>query len=165
MEIRSLKALEKHLKEQIDDVLRDEVAKTVKQTEQSAIYDVVYGAYGSLATNEPKEYRRRYDKKGGLASIQNMESGVVAGMLHVTNNTPFDDGYNTDNHGIGLDELVEYGDGGGGFSYEWPVGTNTFGDFYSPRPFTEETIDRLDATGDHIESLKNGLRRRGIHVK
>lgn len=155
MEIRSLKALEKHLKEQIQDVLQNEVLEQVRKTELEAIDDIVYGA------GTPKVYQRRKNDLG-LSDPGNMiplmtDDGMT---LQVHNMTAFNKEYGTENQGMGLDELVEYGDGGGGFQYDYGLGW-----WSHARPFTQETIDRLNNSKEHLDQLWAGLRRRGIHVK
>lgn len=158
-EIRSLKALEKYLQDKIDSALLVEVAAGVKEVEQQAIQDVVYKAY------TPYMYQRR-DKKGGLADIQNMTESLVApGELWVENYTPFNDEYDTMNHGFGLDELVEFGDYGSGYCYDYPYSTVQEPTFLYPRPFTQETVDRLHQSKEHLDQLWAGLRRRGIDAR
>ena len=91
-EFKSLKELEKYLQDKIDSALLVEVAVGVKEVEQEAIRDVVYGAY------LPNIYSRR-DEKGGLADKENMTESLVApGELWVENYTPYNDGYETLNH-------------------------------------------------------------------
>lgn len=158
-ECRSLKALEEYLQKKIDIALLVEVAAGVKEVERQAIQDVVYKAY------TPNVYQRR-DENGGLADIANMTESLVApGELWVENFTPFNDGYDTMNHGFGLDKLVEFGDYGGGYRYDYPYSTVQEPTFIYPRPFTQETIDRLRESKEHLDQLWAGLRRRGIDVR
>lgn len=157
--IRSLKALEDYLLDKIDSVLLDEVASGVKDTEQQVIQDVVYSAYS------PNVYSRR-GANGGLSDKENMTESLVApGELWVENFTPFNDGYDTLNHGFGLDELVEYGDYSSGYCYDYPFSKAQEPTFLYPRPFTQETMDRLNKTKEYLDQLWAGLRRRGIHVE
>lgn len=158
-EFSSLKALEKYLQDKIDSALLVEVARGVKEVEQQAILDVVYDAY------TPNVYSRR-GVSGGLADKENMTESLVApGELWVENYTPFNGGYNTLNHGFGLDELVEFGDYSSGYCYDYPFSTTQEPTFIYPRPFTQETIDRLNKSKEHLDQLWAGLRRRGIHVE
>lgn len=153
-ELKSLKALEKHLKAVIQDVLQDEVLEQVRETEQQAVNEVVYGA------GDPIVYERRYtdlglSDKGNMIPIMS-DDGLT---LEVYNMTAFKkDG--SSNEGMGLDKLVEYGDGGGGFHYDWGEGW-----WSKARPFTQETVNRLNDSKEHLDQLWAGLHRRGIHVE
>ncbi len=158
-EFRSLKDLENYLQDKIDSALLVEVAAGIKEVEQTAIQDIVYNTY------DPFVYSRR-GTHGGLADKDNMtESLVASGELWIENYTPFNEGYDTLNHGFGLDELVEYGDYSSGFYYDYPYSTYQEPTFLYPRPFTQETIDRLNKSKEHLDQLWAGLRRRGIHAK
>lgn len=154
LEYRSLAELKEDIQALVEDALRNEVADAVKDYEALAIKDVVYDVY------EPKDYERRKYEKGGLAAPENMKEYVSNGTLYVDNLTPFNEGYGSYNSGVGLAELVEYGDGGGGYHYEFPGK-----EFRRPRPFTQETIDRLKADKLHVKVLQNALRARGLNVK
>lgn len=152
---KSLDALMGSIKKKIDNALENEVAEIVKETEQqSAIYEV-YAVY------EPRMYERR-GGDGGLGDMENMVSTVSGGTLTVTNETSFNSGYGTSNSGSNLDELVEYGDGGGGHHYDYPDRG-----FYQPRPFIQKTEESLAAGGCAIPkaALEIGLERQGIRVK
>lgn len=158
-EFKTFKELEMYLQDKIDSALLDEVAAGIKEVEQRAIQDVVYGSY------DPSTYSRR-ETHGGLADKNNMEESLVTqGELWVENYTPFNEGYDTLNHGFGLDELVEYGDYSSGYCYDYPWAIYQEPTFIYPRPFTQETVDRLRVSKEHLDQLWAGLRRRGIHAK
>lgn len=152
---KSLGSLFGDIKKKIDNALGNEVAEIVKEMEQqSAIYEV-YAVY------KPKMYKRRGDA-GGLGSMDNMVSQVSGGTLTVTNETPFSQEPESGNHGNNLDELVEYGDGGGGHYYEYRGAG-----FRKPRPFIQKTKEILAGGGGAIPktALEIGLERQGLTVK
>lgn len=157
----NMKSLCSYLQKRIDNALGDEVFETVKQTEQESIEDVVYGAY------IPGTYSRR-GEDGGIGDTNNIVLGspVTNGVLEVVNVTepnPYlngideSDGYaDTEKN---LPELIERGHGYKGYGYDI-VRTNA--GYMKPRPFTQETINRLADTKDHVYALKRGLIKQGI---
>jgi hypothetical protein len=139
----NLKDVEKYLQKKVSNALVNEVAQSVKETEAKIINDTVYDVY------EPRYYVRRFDN-GGLSDTDNMKSELVEdGVLIVTNETPPNPNYPHRALRSTVAEVVEYGDG-----YT----------FYNPgsRPFTRNTVNELERTGDHITALRDGLRRQGI---
>ena len=154
---KSLDALMGSIKKKINNALENEVAEFVKETEQQAAISEVYSVYS------PKQYDRRGDA-GGLADMGNMESKVSGGVLTVTNETDFDNRYNSLHSGNNLDELIEYGHGAGGLRYtygdEYPY------DYIKPRPFIQKTKETLALDGgDNLKvALEIGLERQGVDV-
>lgn len=144
---KDFKSLESYLKKKIDNALENEVAETIKSTQQEVIQDVVYEAY------TPKFYERRGRDGGGLGDIENMHSTVKDGVLTVTNLTEPNPDYE---HNLlksqYIDTAVEYGQ-----RY----------DYFNPgaRPFNETTIERLQNNKKHIEAIRRGLKRQGINTK
>lgn len=162
-EFRSWADLEAHIKKKVDESLKDEVAEKIKIVEMGAIQDVVYGAYGNNETGEPNMYERRM-ANGGLGDPDNMVAHVSNGTLYIENFASFNENYGGSNSGVGLAELVEYGNGHGG-TYDYYKGKNTYGHFAQARPFTQETINRVRADDIHVKALKAALRARGLNVK
>jgi len=160
MEFKSMKDLEKYLQSQINNSLQQDVAPIVKETMSAEIQNTVYAEYPN-----PHMYNRR--KSGGLESVENMnidESLINSGVLSITNDTPFDDRYDTENSGDGLAGLIEFGDGYDGHTYDY---TNYNGNspYLEPRPFIQNSRDTLKQTGAHIKALKKGLKKSGINVE
>lgn len=170
------------LKKDIDDSLDKSVAPTVKHAEHEVVYDVVYntteGNYRRGVEVYGGRYIRRYDD-GGLSDVRNMRHTVNAGVLSVTNDTPpnpmlngvdysykIDDGDDWHIRGASstpgdtsIARLVEngiYSKSGYGYDY-WGKA--------KARPFTEKTVERLRGSGEHIESLRKGLSRKGFAIQ
>ena len=143
------------LKKDIDKVLEKEVLKAVQEVESERIDEIVYSVY------EPKMYRRRGMKGGGLGSIRNMIGNVSDGMLTVTNITGPNRVYKTTMPAnANLAELVEYGSGYKGYIYDYPVPRQVYG----RRPFTRATTYRLYKEKQHIDALRSGLKNIGYNV-
>lgn len=143
----------------IDNVLAHEVADAVREEESATIKETVYNAY------TPKLYRRRGDLDG-LADPYNLEATVKNGVLSVRNVTePNPGGTMNDARvttGKHLDELIEFGHGGVGGSYDFPTHS---ANFMKARPFTKETVERLKKNKAHVKALRDGLKRLGIKTK
>lgn len=142
----------------VKDALSNEVAEAVREEEVKAIKETVYGAYS------PVIYNRRADA-GGLASDENIEHSVEGTTLHVRNTTDANPAGTLNNDkvttGKDLPQLIEGGNGSGG-SYDWPIRGR---DYMAPRPFTQDTVNKLERNKRHIEALKNGLTRQGLKVR
>lgn len=119
-------------------VLENEVTETVKDNLIDTTNTSVYGVYS------PKYYTRRMDKNG-LIDRGNIEANVSGNVLTVHNNTPLDNGRSD----YALDEIIVYGKGKQPFA----------------RDFYGDTVARLENNGEHVEAMKNGLRKRGYKVK
>ena len=155
LEYRSFAELKEDIQALVDDALKYEVADAIKDCEALTIEKVVYDVYS------PNTYERR-EYEGGLADPENMVEYVKNGTLTVDNLTEFNQYPASSNSGIGLAELVEYGDGGGGYHYDYG---RPGAEFKHPRPFTQETINTLKSSKLHVEVLKKALRARGLDVK
>ena len=158
---KSIKEMQAYLKKSINTSLVEDVAPIVKETMSAEIQNSVYTEYPN-----PHMYKRRLDE-GGLIDERNMnidESLISSGILSITNNTPFDDRYDTFNTGNGLAGLIEFGDGYKGNYYDY---TNYDGDnsYKEPRPFIENSRETLRQTKVHVKALKKGLRESGIKVE
>ena len=138
MNVSSLDALLDRIEKDIRSTLENEVAETVKDDMQAAIQNGVYNSYA------PKQYSRRKEK-GGMLDRKNIESRIDGDTLTVRDVAPLDNG-RTD---YALDEIV----------------VNGLGNMPFPRDFYSECADKLETTGDHIEAMKRGLKKRGYGVK
>ncbi len=138
MTFKNIKTLFKHIEEQIQDTMTNEVADTVKDNMAEAIQTSVYDAYS------PEYYKRRMNN-GGLSDTQNMEVTEIQNGISVHNAASLDNGCNDYN----LDEIIVYG-----------LGNQPF-----ERDFYAETAERLQENQEHTEALKQGLKKRGIEVE
>ena len=154
-DFNSINDLGVYIQEKIDDSLSKEVYQVVVDNEKESIEDTVF-------TFTPEVYQRRDER--GLDDPQNMTDDVKDGVLSVENTSFFNDGYNSTSFGFGLTSLIENGDGDNGNHYDYPYGENAHS-FLKPRPFIEETREKLQENNDLSDALKNGLNRQGIQTK
>lgn len=138
MTFKNLNSLCRHIEKQIQDTMVNEVADTVKDNMTEAVHTSVYDAYS------PQYYNRRMNN-GGLSDTHNMEVTEIKNGISVHNATPLDNGRNDYN----LDEIIVYG-----------LGNQPF-----ERDFYAETAERLQENQEHMEALKQGLKKRGIEVE
>lgn len=138
MTFKNLNDLMKHITKDVSDVLQHEVADTVKSHMQEAIQTTVYDAY------DPEHYTRRMEN-GGLLDGDNIEAAVSGDTLTVRDVAPLDNG-RTD---YALDDIVIHGYGNQPF----------------PRDYISTTEERLIKTNDHVEAMKQGLKKKGYNVK
>ena len=138
MNVSSLDALLDRIEKDIRSTLENEVAETVKDDMQTAIQNGVYNAY------TPKQYSRRKEK-GGMLDRKNIESRIDGDTLTVRDVAPLDNGMTY----YALDEIV----------------VNGLGRMPFPRDFYSECEDKLETTGDHVEAMKRGMKKRGYGVK
>lgn len=138
MTFNNLNSLLEHIQNDIQDILKNEVAETVKEHMQEAVQSTVYDAY------DPKYYTRRLEN-GGLIDGNNIETAVSGNTLTVRDKAPLDNG-RTD---YALDDIIIHGYGNQPF----------------PRDFISDTEERLIKTNDHVEAMKDGLRKKGYNVK
>ena len=150
--------ISKKIQSEINNALKSKVLEVVKEEEVNAIDDIVYGAYS------PKIYERR-DGSGGLSDPSNIKYNVSNGELHVWNATMPNPGGVRDSKWVTtskyLDQLIEYGHGRRG-KYDFPRNGRAY---MEPRPFTQETIDRLEKNKKHITALKESLESQGLNIK
>lgn len=169
-EVSSIKELEALLKKKINSVLQTDVANLVKKKEQQHAYEDVYGAYTSLSRCVMR-YRRR-GEGGGIVDMSNMKVYPGDMQVEISNETHFNPAFGAhteccrpfigpENHGNELALLIEQGDGGGGYIYNYPF-PNGFGDFTPPRPFIQNTREELKNTPDLRKCIVNGLRLLGV---
>lgn len=161
---KSLKDLVRHVNGQIADTMRHEVAEKVRDVEQEQIEETVYRGYQPSTPNrEPFRHVRRRDN-GGLrdrdnmiADVQITSKGVHLSIENVTTGAQDD---------FMIADLVEYGDGTNGKEYSYKRNREGTADQYlRGRPFTRNTAEELQTTGEHVSALKDGMRKRGIDVR
>lgn len=140
MDFENLNSLYQHLEEQIQDVMRNEVADTAKEIVRDAVQTDVYDVF------EPKIYARRMDN-GGLSDTENysVEEIQDGNGIIIKNDTPLDNGRDTPR----LDEIVVYGEGRSPF----------------PRDFYSGASGMLERSKAHVSALKSGLKDLGIDVE
>jgi hypothetical protein len=136
----------------INDVLQKEVMDEVKMIEMYYIKHDVLNSYS------PKIYNRR--SSGGIDDESNIQGRLVADMeLEVDNVTRFSGGYGTHNSGVGLADLINEGDGSGGYYYDYA------GNFNRARPFLDHTLEDVENTNAIDITLEKGLKKRGYELK
>lgn len=144
----------KDLKSDIEDTLLDEVLETVRDIEMEHVQDEVFSVYS------PTIYERRLS--GGLDDRENVVGQVKNGVLIVQNDTPFNEGYGTENKGIGLAVMVN---DGGTYKHDYDYGFRTIeAPFCKPRPFLDNTAEEIERTDDVENALAKGLRKRNYDV-
>ena len=133
----SLSQLEAYIMQQVNTVLDTTVSQVVKESVQTAVSDVVYGA------GTPVWYQRRNLRGESLGSPEQMHHEVEGGILTVTDDAPSKTPWN---NGRTLAENIEYG-----YGEEW---------YSVSRPFIngkDGAINILREDGSHVEALKDGL--------
>ncbi len=140
MAFKNLDTLFKHIQKQVNDTMKNEVADAVKDNMAEAVQTSVYDAYS------PMYYKRRM-QNGGLIDKDNMEVTEIPNGISVRDVAPLDNGRIRSD--FSLDEIIVNGLGNQPFS----------------RDMYAETEDRLSNNNEHIEALKQGLKKRGINVK
>ena len=154
MKVKNLKELRKHIEKSINNSLENEVFEVVKETELKHIRENVLGVYS------PEIYKRRDSL--GIDDPENIIfQAVKNGTLEVENITKFNPGYETENKGLGLVKLIEFGHESSGYFYDYPSSEN----FTQPRPFIANTKKEIKKTKSHVKSLKIGLNRHKIKTK
>lgn len=140
-DFKDLASLFKHLEQQTQSVLKQEVAKTVVKTMQKHIQDDVYDVY------EPTIYERK-GYQGGLIDEDNIEVTMQDDNTLSVENIRFD----------GDREVAEIVETGENYTYSFE---------YSgvPRPFTENTRKEFRETNILENEMKKGLTRRGLDVR
>lgn len=138
MTFKNIDSLFKHIEKQVQDTMKNEVADAVKNNMAEAVQTSVYNAYN------PMYYKRRM-QNGGLIDKDNMEVTEIPNGIVVRDVAPLDNG----RRDFSLDEII----------------VNGWGNQPFERDFYAETEDRLLGNNEHIESLKQGLKKRGINVK
>jgi len=160
-QFHSISELMAYVQEAIDDALTNEVFEIVKDTEVEVIDETVYSQPTSGT------YRRRHSG-GGLGDPSNIviDGGAASkGVLAVSNETPanpflngVDGAKSSTPSGSHIARLVEEGiSNSGGYGYDYWDG--------KARPFTANTVDKLQGSGEIKDALRSGLARQGIKTR
>lgn len=148
----SLDAFIKDLKSDIEDVMSKEVFEEVRNIEMEHIQSDVLNRY------HPKIYERR--SSGGIEDRSNISGKVRDMKLTVNNDTPYNSGYGTYNHGNTLATLLNEGSGG-----KHKIYYDFMGEFEQPTYFLENTQYEIDNTDRVKNVLTKGLKAKGYEVK
>lgn len=154
MKLKSLKELRNYIEKCIDDSLENEVLETVKKIETSHVEEDVFDVYS------PSAYERRSTL--GIDDPDNIVGNITQnGVLEIENITEFNPEYETENRGLGLVKLIEYGHKTSGYFYDYPKSDN----FTDPRPFISNTKKEIKENKSHVIAIKSGLEKHKIKVK
>lgn len=154
MKLKNLKELRNYIEKCIDDSLENEVLKIVKKIEISHVEEDVCNVYS------PSAYERRSNL--GIDDSDNIVGNITQnGVLEVENITEFNLEYETENTGLGLVKLIEYGHKTSGYCYDYPKSDS----FTDPRPFISNTKKEIKENKSHIIAMKSGLEKHKIKVK
>lgn len=131
-----IKALEDSRDGSLQDVVKEKIAEHV----ESDVYDVY----------EPKKYQR-LGKYGGLQDKDNMKAfvNVSESTLEIANLR-----YDIETNRYVAPIVIS----GQGYYYNFPYAGIS-------RPFMKETQAELKQTKEHVDALKNGLKRQGLKVQ
>lgn len=159
--------LMKFIKQEVADSMQTDVAEVVKQVEQEMIQIDVYDVYNIVngVHQEPYVHVRR-KTYGGLQDTQNMKAEIVEVsndnvVLSITNETRGDK-----QTSLYVAPLVEYGDMSGYGEYNYKTNRDgTAWQYLQARPFTADTIKELEASGKHVNALRESLIRKGFNVE
>ena len=138
MTYKNINDLFKRIEKDIQEVLINEVADTVKDEMKQAIDDTVYSTY------EPEYYKRR-GEQGGLLDEDNITVTELENGILLRNTAPL----NGSKTGYDLDRIIIDGSGNQPFS----------------RDFIEESKERLEDNKAHVEAMVQGLKKKGYDVK
>lgn len=154
MKLKNLKELRKHVKKCINDSLKNEVFEAVKQIELNHVEEDVFNVYS------PSVYERRSTL--GIDDPKNIVGNITQdGVLEVENITEFNPEYETENEGLGLVKLIEYGHKTSGYFYDYPKSDS----FTDSRPFISNTKKEIKENKNHVIAMKSGLEKHKIKVK
>ena len=154
MKLKSLKELRSYIEKCIDDSLENEVLETVKKIEINHIEEDVCNVYS------PSAYERRSNL--GVDDPENIIGNITQnGVLEVENITEFNPEYETENRGLGLVKLIEYGHKTSGYYYDYPKSDS----FTDPRPFISNTKNEIKENKNHVIAIKSGLEKHKIKVR
>lgn len=150
----NLDQLEAYLQKNVMEILsRDaSIERILAETMVASVNEVVYKAY------EPTQYERRVDQDG-LADPRNMvisDFFVRDGKVSIIFENLAEGVDNMKGKFIG--DMIEYG-----IKELW---NNPVGEWSEPRPFSEETANRLNANPTELlNALRIALQARGFQIK
>jgi len=145
---KSISELNAYLQEKINETLLDEVSDAVKDEIESSISDTVFSA------GEPVWYQRRSQynglNSGGLADKAEMDATLISdGVIEIVDNAKPSRPWN---NGRTLSENIEFGYNQ---KKNW---------WDQPRPFIAESKENLKKSKAHVDSMRDGLIKRGLDV-
>ena len=130
------------------------VADGIKQELVNQAEEIVYGAYDPII----------YNRRGSLIDESNYQIDKSGDMsLTVIPVASFNPAYGTSNGGNQLAGLVNYGNGWGGYSYDFTPRSKP-ATYKAPRPFIDYTKELL-AEGMFKDLLEEGLLQQGLDVR
>lgn len=142
----NLDDLEKYIQKKINDVLLDQVSDAIKDELQFNVDNVVYSA------GAPSQYIRRNLKNGSLGDKKTMNSSLLSdGTLKISPNANFNHLF-ANTRGYGEVDLTK----SLAFNIEYGYGSKSHW-YNAPRPFVQETVNKLKDNKAHVEVLKTGL--------
>jgi hypothetical protein len=136
----NLKEMLEYIQKQANETLQDEVFETTRDVMQEHIQEDVYDAY------TPADYERTYE----LISDDNIEGKVADNTLTVKNTRHDGDRY--------VPEIIEEGKG-----YNWGY-IRDLDEEIGARPFIANTKKDLQTNKQHVQAMKEGLKKRGLDV-
>lgn len=162
---KNLAQVEKYYREVMEDIIRNELRKTITDVWLEEQEKRVYNVY------EPSEYERR--DEGGLSDPDNIhmmvEEGtnrIMATLVNVTKGNPSNSGKrDTDTSHFPLKDseyLNPYIESQSEFDRK------KGGGFLSPRPYTEFAVESLIQGVDRqamLKAINDGLKRHGLIAK
>jgi hypothetical protein len=157
----SFDELNKSLMIIIADVIKHEVAESVKHEESKTIHETLYSEF------QPHMYIRRRDN-GGLSSIANMQTSNIKidGYTATVNVKNITKGKAWRNKQVTMIDNVQYIietnlPNANGDYYDYRSKNSPTGRFYlKPRPFQARTVSRLKANKAHLYAMRRGLMQR-----
>lgn len=163
--VKSWNQLVSTIEQRVSSVVKGEVANKVKSMYRKHIKEDVYSVYS------PTTYERRIGN-GGLLGEENIVSSVVNGTVLEVKNiaapsesitappTPYSP--NTDTQ---FASWVENGSPYKGKAVSLFPTSASGSAWTKPRRFTANTIKELVSNKEHVLSLKQGLKKRGLKLK
>jgi hypothetical protein len=144
MEFKNLTELNKYLKKEIENSLRQDVAPKVIEVGKEHVQSDVYDVY------QPKEYERTGKLKESFKQ-KNIPNGV-----EIENKRK--------DKGRYIPEIIEEGHDNSTQGYEHPAYYRDGDNFTQPRPFIKNTVLEVENRNLHTEELKKSLRNKGMDV-
>lgn len=129
----------------IKESLKTDVADKVIEIAKDHVDEDIYDVY------TPKIYERTGQLKESFKAIETEDGIEII-------NTRRDGDRN-------IPEIIEYGQSKSSQGYEYPAYYPSGDNFIQPRPFIENTRIELEHGRQHIEALKESLRKKGYDVE
>ena len=162
-EVKSWNALMNAVKKRVEQTLKNEVFEEVRDVYQKHIDEDVYDVHS------PTVYQRR-DIGGGLIADENIIGDVNDFVLAVKDIAPLNtsisnSGKQKSYSDTYLANIIENGLANTGHAKNLFNRDMSSEPWANPRPFTQNTINDLKTNKQHIEALKEGLKKRGIKTE